>query len=141
MRHEFQIALINALQVYFNPRTHVGCDDFPLNQITIQKISIHAPMWGATCYFQNNGCYLGYFNPRTHVGCDSYQNGNNSQTQHFNPRTHVGCDMLNANDRPHWTQFQSTHPCGVRRLDHIIFSTVKSNFNPRTHVGCDINKF
>ena len=32
--------------------------------------------------------------------------------------------------------FQSTHPCGVRRLVHC-FPLRMQNFNPRTHVGCD----
>ena len=75
----------------FNPRTRVGCDHF--NKIiwiiktfqsthpcgvrpkalylgdTINNVSIHAPVWGATCrlpaVYRN-----GRFNPRTRVGCD-----------------------------------------------------------------------
>ena len=36
-------------RIYFNPRTHVGCDvnAAPLTDIEI-LISIHAPTWGAT---------------------------------------------------------------------------------------------
>ena len=32
----------------FNPRTHVGCDLDNLTNTTLPRISIHAPMWGAT---------------------------------------------------------------------------------------------
>ena len=32
----------------FNPRTHVGCDRTPPRPARRQKISIHAPTWGAT---------------------------------------------------------------------------------------------
>ena len=36
---------------YFNPRTHVGCDD-QIGWVTLsQCISIHAPTWGATQWY------------------------------------------------------------------------------------------
>ena len=79
--------------VYFNPRTHVGCD---------------RPMTISASYYYN-------FNPRTHVGCDFFWSlydlrSLRFQSTHprgvrrlspfhfqltdsnFNPRTHVGCD-------------------------------------------------
>ena len=33
---------------YFNPRTHVGCDNIIIFISKFLHISIHAPMWGAT---------------------------------------------------------------------------------------------
>ena len=56
---------------HFNPRTHVGCDvEVLLCHYRVGDISIHAPTWGATLDFQGNGRHPGNFNPRTHVGCD-----------------------------------------------------------------------
>ena len=38
--------------IYFNPRTHEGCDDALAKEITKLKIiSIHAPTKGATSFF------------------------------------------------------------------------------------------
>ena len=34
------------------------------------RISIHAPVWGATPSMVATGCGQLYFNPRTRVGCD-----------------------------------------------------------------------
>ena len=33
----------------FNPRTRVGCDLRNINYKPIGDVSIHAPVWGATC--------------------------------------------------------------------------------------------
>ena len=58
--------------IYFNPRTHVGCDiEKQSPQGDSLKISIHAPMWGATIEDNDNRDLLENFNPRTHVGCDT----------------------------------------------------------------------
>ena len=55
------------------------------------KVSIHAPVWGATC-------------PQGLV----------VRGLGFNPRTRVGCDMILQAIEQQGEQFQSTHPCGVR---------------------------
>ena len=56
---------------YFNPRTREACDfDFLLIEINFRRISIHAPVKGATCFsWPPDGRRL-YFNPRTREGCD-----------------------------------------------------------------------
>ena len=77
----------------------------------------------------------------------------------FNPRTHEGCDFLLLLDIYLLSQFQSTHPRGVRlksvpllRLSFKFQSThprgvrrryrvtrqSHGSFNPRTHEGCDL---
>ena len=61
-------------------------------------VSIHAPVWGATSmiwvYIRSIAC--------------------------FNPRTRVGCDQATYHDAKQ-AKFQSTHPCGVRRVfNHLI---------------------
>ena len=75
-------------------------------------VSIHAPVWGAT------------ISRLLIVLLDC-----------FNPRTRVGCDVRYVAIKP-ICEFQSTHPCGVRRLQTFkACPTVR--FNPRTRVGCD----
>ena len=56
-------------------------------------VSIHAPVWGATRVKLLGAMQWTCFNPRTRVGCDAKANG--------------GFERL---------EFQSTHPCGVRRF-------------------------
>ena len=77
----------------------------------------------------------------------------------FNPRTHTGCDSKINGILTNGTEFQSTHPHGVRRETAHAYGqcTVVSIhaptrgatcffrwrcsrlpcFNPRTHTGCD----
>ena len=100
--------------MYFNPRTHVGCDLVLIAYDAVLVISIHAPTWGAT-----ESCMVAIrkpldFNPRTHVGCDSECKPRCQPNGYFNPRTHVGCDTI------------------ILRVMKTLY-----NFNPRTHVGCD----
>ena len=34
--------------ICFNPRTRVGCDKYRQPRLIFSKVSIHAPVWGAT---------------------------------------------------------------------------------------------
>ncbi len=122
----------------FNPRTPVGCDadaTTPIASPTTfqsthpsgvrrqayrvrrlgERISIHAPQWGAT----------------------DFSNAGYAFTLNFNPRTPVGCDMYNITGYSSGNIFQSTHPSGVRRPRMTRRTRSSSNFNPRTPVGCD----
>ena len=76
----------------FNPRTRVGCDPKLIDDYRQMRVSIHAPVWGAT--------FVQSIAP--------------SETWGFNPRTRVGCDCLTTHDYFYHQEFQSTHPCGVR---------------------------
>ena len=97
--HHVSISFMKKLALYkcFNPRTHTGCDIlFPVADIIVGPVSIHAPTRGATgscrksrfrravsIHAPTRGAtvQLGYnnkwndwcFNPRTHTGCDSVQ--------------------------------------------------------------------
>jgi len=82
----------SILSLCFNPRTRVGCDSVKPSLNTAAPVSIHAPVWGAT---RPQGCY--------------------SCHPSFNPRTRVGCDMKICISHK-IVMFQSTHPCGVRRV-------------------------
>ena len=75
----------------FNPRTRVGCDINPSAPVRNMRVSIHAPVWGATLL----SCGIGKrvsFNPRTRVGCDNRLATKFALHVRFNPRTRVGCD-------------------------------------------------
>ncbi len=80
---------------YFNPRTHVECDQLRF-----------------TMLFKYD-----YFNPRTHVECDYTSYVTNQEARNFNPRTHVECDCAPLFFYLIVYKFQSTHSRGVRPLD------------------------
>ena len=91
--------LVDGTRSNFNPRTHVGCDPgAPEPPEPPGLISIHAPTWGATM-----------------TGKCTY-----SQYTNFNPRTHVGCDCCGPLFFSQLSQFQSTHPRGVRLKHNIM---------------------
>ena len=85
-----KVAIAN-LPICFNPRTRVGCDGTMKDFGALLDVSIHAPVWGATISHASQSSYH-CFNPRTRVGCDAIMS-------------------LTFNQQ----EFQSTHPCGVRR--------------------------
>ena len=100
-----------------------------------QFVSIHAPTWGATTRYVNSCRSVLFqsthprgvrrcpcprtqptscFNPRTHVGCDQRVDRLFKTDPSFNPRTHVGCDIFSTAFLISSSEFQSTHPRGVR---------------------------
>ena len=79
----------------------------------------------------------GYFNPRTRMGCDRAFNSSIIRFLDFNPRTRVGCDTGSRPLPAPVTQFQSTHPRGVRLACLILAAPLSAHFNPRTRMGCD----
>jgi len=54
----------------------------------------------------------------------------------FNPRTRTGCDAFSRMNAFSCSEFQSTHPHGVRRHTFAL-SMLIVDFNPRTRTGCD----
>ena len=83
----------------------------------MELISIHAPQWGATTGL---GVQLVGFRVD------------------FNPRTPVGCDWPSVKTMAEETEFQSTHPSGVRPRQPVDRRPAMVDFNPRTPVGCDL---
>ncbi len=103
--------------LYFNPRTRVGCDKGHLAEIiSIKRISIHAPGWGATVLCNRQTIIIKPFQSthphgvRRATSVISSAFGGN-----FNPRTRVGCDSKAQGQAKSSFEFQSTHPGGVRR--------------------------
>ena len=144
----------------FNPRTPAGCDSVQTSLPSRRRS----------------------FNPRTPAGCDGFEGRSWCLPKSFNPRTPAGCDidafckksiclqvsihaplrgatMNGKAPAPLLLQFQSTHPCGVRRLIELttclsaMFQSThpcgvrlrclrhgtrqNAGFNPRTPAGCD----
>ena len=58
----------------------------------MEKVSIHAPAWGATVAVGHHHVHGAGFNPRTRVGCDLFLGRSIFAMLSFNPRTRVGCD-------------------------------------------------
>src|SRR5699024_9908375 len=61
-------------KVYFNPRTHEGCDILVMLTTRCQLISIHAPMKDATLQQILFIALQLNFNQRTHEGCKDLLN-------------------------------------------------------------------
>ena len=123
---------------YFNPRTRAGCDPSHMaGMYQPFRISIHAPVLGATNRTVQYALAVVHFNPRTRAGCDqcvvvfirvgadisihapvlgatNIVKVNAFLPIYFNPRTRAGCDMA----RP-------------------PLLLLHRYFNPRTRAGCD----
>ena len=136
---------------HFNPRTREGCDYSPRFVSHFGRIiSIHAPARGATpiSYFNSSTASISIhapargatsdrvqraraprdFNPRTREGCDvSCLKVCKISIKYFNPRTREGCDTNASGVATFKTQFQSTHPRGVRPL-HFVFTQFSQLF-------------
>jgi len=121
----------------FNPRTRTGCDmTSPLASTSYLPVSTHAPARGAT-YLSGWGLPpQNSFNPRTRTGCDGAAERLSLRPCRFNPRTRTGCDVV-ARDPVSITEFQPTHPHGVRRGGRVQLPEPAVCFNPRTRTGCD----
>ena len=121
----------------FNPRSHVGSDYVSPPDRSGDKISIHAPTWGATCKLLAHKQYVTDFNPRSHVGSDAvcghmayvvliFQStlprGERLKLLHIIRSPRIFQSTLPRGERPsctirwrHLTGFQSTLPRGERR--------------------------
>ena len=134
----------------------MGCDTFGRFIENLQRVSIHAPVWGATGLFKLAPALLVF--QSTHP-CGVRPSGlfKINDAEGFNPRTRVGCDKFDL-ELLGQLRFQSTHPCGVRLFTSIssiacqvsihapvwgatkpfwVFILQYKCFNPRTRVGCD----
>ena len=107
----------------FNPRTRVGCDK-SVNSLTVSAlVSIHAPVWGATRLM-----IFIYLKPMVSIHAPVWGATHDIKLFHhfksFNPRTRVGCDVMEVGAFG-LGEFQSTHPCGVRRGQCLSLYPIK----------------
>ena len=115
VRHHYSLKDARAL-VYFNPRTHEGCDS--------SGPSRQSPP--------------AYFNPRTHEGCDlrafswsSYSYPFQSTHPRGVRRQWLDAELQLRSISIHAPTRGATNVCRIRRRRFC-------NFNPRTHEGCDL---
>ena len=116
----------------FNPRTHTGATSPVIAALSLQMVSIHAPIRVRRLSLDLQGHSLSCFNPRTHTGATGVYMAelmplevsihapirvrrvhrySPAEVVGFNPRTHTGATMLNK-DFSLSHMFQSTHPYG-----------------------------
>ena len=151
--------LLIQINLNFNPRTHVGCDEvYEALLGWLREFQSTHPRGVRPQVITSSRRYLGFqsthprgvrlwssspapsisnFNPRTHVGCDislSFFVYANIQFQSTHPR---GVRLKIEPEAAAILVFQSTHPRGVRRCCQSS-TRLTGNFNPRTHVGCDM---
>ena len=120
----------------FNPRSRMGSDIrncFEYNYVhrfqstlpygerqldvggpAVFRISIHAPVWGATYPHLRKPIIYSHFNPRSRMGSDQGYILSVRSTRNFNPRSRMGSDIGNK-----------------------IINRAGYNFNPRSRMGSD----
>ncbi len=121
----------------FNPRARVGRDSRTMGSFPIHVyVSIHAPVWGATCG-------LLFLFPNVFVSIHAPVWGATGRVlmrwrilKGFNPRARVGRDVSGDGSLQTTSRFQSTRPCGARPMRKAITGNPTS-FNPRARVGRD----
>ena len=82
------------------------------------------------------------FNPRTHTGCDAEISGRIEALSEFQSTHPHGVRHYELKVTDGDAVFQSTHPHGVR-LGEVWFCWLgrHGGFNPRTHTGCDSRSY
>ena len=98
------------------------------NSFATYKVSIHAPLRGATRRVRQIPGALGVSIHAPLRGATCPPEESEFYCVSFNPRTPAGCDALPAELRQHVCEFQSTHPCGVRLLNGITTSVRSAKF-------------
>ncbi len=122
------------------------------------RVSIHAPLRGATYRWAPLGFLLYGFNPRAPAGRDERMPGGVGVLSCFNPRAPAGRDGPPSSYGSTALGFQSTRPCGARLLYLVghnvqdLFQSTRpcgarppttrtnstaSSFNPRAPAGRD----
>ena len=108
-------ALFGSIIARFNPRTPAGCDLQDRDgRVRSRRVSIHAPLRGATItslFVANDD--IG-FNPRTPAGCDPPVCLLGGDVETFQSTHPCGVRLTGLHPGILIGRFQSTHPCGVR---------------------------
>ena len=112
------------------------CPIYMLAPLVAHKISIHAPVKGATLINVTISILAVNFNPRTREGCDKTAPGTSLCSTYFNPRTREGCDLIGAK-WPVLVEISIHAPVKGATLYFHGVVYVHQDFNPRTREGCD----
>ena len=100
------------------------------------KVSIHAPLRGATSKVRRDKQPIVSFNPRTPAGCDLGAFLCEWLADCFNPRTPAGCDIRSQSLTKKPKGFNPRTPAGCDLKIKTIYR-FNQRFNPRTPAGCD----
>ena len=127
---------VSSIVSCFNPRSHMGSDATTDTVKLTQKVSIHAPTWGATLLaeFRRKGWKFQSTLPHGERRYNfDYLNGNSmfQSTLPHGERLFLSI-MSNV-----MSMFQSTLPHGERLIISITLMVTRC-FNPRSHMGSDI---
>ena len=114
----------------------MGCDTTETLTILTNKVSIHAPVWGATlCRGLRQRNYV--FQSTHPYGVRHIVNGIGFETARFNPRTRMGCDGTGCDGQLR-AEHVSIHAPVWGATSIIIYCyMIDTSFNPRTRMGCD----
>ena len=125
------------LQQSFNPRSRAGSDKkvFEIYRDE-EQVSIHAPVRGATTAGNDIDENISSFNPRSRAGSDKRIMEKVVSLVEFQSTLPCGERRLRDKVETYFDPFQSTLPCGERLHTHLKSSPFKS-FNPRSRAGSD----
>ena len=115
--------LISCYETRFNSRARVGRDKERRKRNQQKGVSIHAPVWGATCVGTAFNLRHASFNSRARVGRDD---GFTSVSAHRLVSIHApvwGATHISPS-RIIISLFQFTRPCGARLFVHTAFHFV-----------------
>ncbi len=144
----------------FNPRARAGRDvHSPHPDIDPARVSIHAPVRGATAGTKTGGCHalvsihapvrgatdnigktyiVGVVSIHAPVrGATIMYQPLHMPPACFNPRARAGRDFMTTSTKRTTMAFQSTRPCGARLLQTRGIYTISRCFNPRARAGRD----
>ena len=97
----------------FNPRAHVGRDEFYRNYGFLMRVSIHAPTWGATQSF-GCSCFAKWFQSTRPRGARHLRLGIADDYRTFQSTRPRGARHLRLGIADDYRTFQSTRPRGAR---------------------------
>ena len=122
----------------FNPRTREGCDLLAYLANKYRKISIHAPVKGATGAGVTKITKLIAISIHAPVkGATTVVAISPPLIVYFNPRTREGCDFQSLDCRDGCCIISIHAPVKGATMSKSPFSSSRPDFNPRTREGCD----
>ena len=91
---QFFLLISFSIYIGFNPRTHMGCDAVGRGHRLLYRVSIHAPTWGATSFYDIDPAYFEVSIHAPTWGATTRSVMVLPTSLCFNPRTHMGCDCM-----------------------------------------------
>ena len=126
----------------FNPRTRVGCDEYPFAiEVTLQKFQSTHPRGVRRIRQVISVSASICFNPRTRVGCDGQQPRPSDRQTAVSIHAPAWGATRPAGDSPGRIHVSIHAPAwGATAVVLVVLIVLSSSFNPRTRVGCDCRK-